>query len=199
VSTVGRPVDRSRASGQDTRRRIIAAAESLFSARGFDNVTVRDIATAAGADPALVVRYFGSKNDLFLLVRQPDLHLPQPAGQQLTVRNLTRALVELSLDQGTRLFDVTTAGGAETSRRIKEQIETQLIGPVMDAFGLAPAARSHIEAIAALAAGLSFLRHRVQAPGLEPLSRDELTDLLTPAVRALLKTAPKNADHADET
>jgi AcrR family transcriptional regulator len=197
VSTGSRPVDRSRASGQDTRRRIIAAAESLFSSREYENVTVRDIAAAAGADPALVIRYFGSKNDLFVLVRQPDLHLPQPTGEPLTVRNLTRALVELSLDQGTRLFDVTTTGGTEASQRIQEQTEAQLIGPVMDAFGLAPAARSHIEAIAALAAGLSFLRHRIQAPGLEPLDRDQLTDLLTPAVRALLKAAPRTADHAD--
>ena len=58
-------VDRSRASGQDTRRRILAAAGELFSARGYEDVTIRDIAAVAAADPALVIRYFTSKNDLF--------------------------------------------------------------------------------------------------------------------------------------
>jgi hypothetical protein len=75
-------------------------------------------------------------------------------------------------------------------------METRLIGPLMDAFGLAPAGRSHVEAVAALVAGLSFLRHRIQAPGLEKLSPDELTDLLTPAVQALLDFAPRNAAQA---
>ena len=42
--------DRSRASGQDTRRRILAAAGELFSARGYEDVTIRDIAAAADAD-----------------------------------------------------------------------------------------------------------------------------------------------------
>jgi hypothetical protein len=81
VTTEGRPVDRSRASGQETRRRILAAADDLFITRGYERVTIRDIAVAADADPALVIRYFGSKNDLFVLVRQPDLHLepPQPS------------------------------------------------------------------------------------------------------------------------
>ena len=198
MSTGSQPVDRSRASGQDTRRRIIAAAKNLFSTRGYENVTVRDIAAAAGADPALVIRYFGSKNDLFVLVRQPDLHLPSPPGQPLTVANLTRALVQLSLDQGDRLFDVTTAGDPQANQRIQDQIEVQLIRPVMEALGLAPAARSNIEAVAALVAGLSFLRHRIKAPGLAPLSRDELTDLLTPAVRALLEAAPTKAQDARE-
>jgi AcrR family transcriptional regulator len=81
--------DRSRASGQDTRRRILAAAGELFSARGYEDVTIRDIAAAADADPALVIRYFTSKNDLFVLVRQPDLQLTPAPGQPLTAQNVT--------------------------------------------------------------------------------------------------------------
>ncbi len=37
----------------------------LFAARGFGQAGVRDIAAQAGANPALVVRYFGSKEALF--------------------------------------------------------------------------------------------------------------------------------------
>jgi AcrR family transcriptional regulator len=186
-------VDRSPASGQDTRRRILAAAGQLFSARGYADVTVRDIAAAAGADPALVIRYFKSKNDLFVLVRQPDLQFAPVPGHPLTAHNVTRALVELSLAQGARLFDVSAVGRPEATDLLQAQMETKLVRPLMDAFGLAPAGRVHIEAIAALVVGAGFMRYRMEAPGLRPLDAGQLTELLTPAVQALLDTAPRQA------
>lgn len=88
--------------------------------------------------------------------------------------------------------DVTSVGGPEVSKLIQAQLNTQLVQPVTDAFGLAPAARAHVEAIAALIIGLSFLRQSIQTPGLRELDADQLTALLTPAVQALLDTAPRN-------
>ena len=193
----GGPVDRSRASGQETRLRILAAADRLFATRGYERVTIRDIAIAADADPALVIRYFGSKNDLFVLVRQPDLQLAHAPGHPLTAQILTRALVDLSIAQGARLFDVTSVGGPEVGKLLQAQLDTQLVQPVMDAFGLAPAARADVEAIAALIVGLSFLRHRIQTPGLHQLAASQLAALLTPAVQALLDAAPRR--HADRS
>ncbi|PQA86642.1 TetR/AcrR family transcriptional regulator [Hyphococcus luteus] len=48
-----------------TRDAILAAARALFAADSYDDVGVRDIGMAAGIDPALVIRYFGSKERLF--------------------------------------------------------------------------------------------------------------------------------------
>jgi len=196
VATGGRPTGRTRASGQDTRRRILAAAGTLFSSRGYEQVTIRDIAAAADTDPALVIRYFGSKNDLFVLVRQPDLQLRSAPGRPLTAEGVTQALIELSFAQGTRLLDVAAIGGAQGSELIQTQLETQLVLPLMDAFGLASAGRDHIEAIAAIVAGVSLLRHRVETRGLRSLNADQLTELLTPAVQVLLDTAPKGTSHS---
>jgi AcrR family transcriptional regulator len=191
--SAGKDVDRSRASGQDTRRRILAAAGELFSARGYEDVTVREIAAAADADPALVIRYFTSKNDLFVLVRQPDLELTPAPGQPLTARGVTRALVELSLAQGARLFDVSAVGRPEAAGLLQGQLEAKLVRPLMDALGLAPAGRVQIEAIAALVVGVGFMRYRLEAPGLLPLDAGQLTELLAPAVQALLDAAPRQA------
>ena len=186
-----RDVDRSRASGQDTRRRILAAAGELFAARGYEDVTVREIAAAADADPALVIRYFTSKNDLFVLVRQPDLELTPAPGQPLTAQGVTRALVELSLAQGARLFDVSAVGRPEAAGLLQGQLEAKLVRPLMDALGLAPAGRVQIEAIAALIVGAGFMRYRLEAPGLLPLDAGQLTELLAPAVQVLLDAAPR--------
>jgi AcrR family transcriptional regulator len=48
-----------------TRAAILAAAQELFAERGYERATVRDIATRAGVNQALLFRYFGNKDELF--------------------------------------------------------------------------------------------------------------------------------------
>ena len=48
-----------------TRQAILEAAKTCFMHDGYEQVGVRDIAARAGVDPALVNRYFGSKEGLF--------------------------------------------------------------------------------------------------------------------------------------
>ena len=48
-----------------TKQAILESARWCFAHDGYDQVGVRDIAARAGADPALVNRYFGSKERLF--------------------------------------------------------------------------------------------------------------------------------------
>jgi AcrR family transcriptional regulator len=60
---------------QDTRRRILDAAEKLFADRGFHGVSVREIAREAGVDVALVSYHCGRKHDLFetVFLRRAEL------------------------------------------------------------------------------------------------------------------------------
>ncbi len=48
-----------------TAERLLLAAKQHFWSDGFSNVSVRKIAQEAGADVALIKRYFGSKRGLF--------------------------------------------------------------------------------------------------------------------------------------
>ena len=59
-----------------TRAAILEAARELFATEGYERATVRDIAAKAAIDPALVIRYFGSKEALF--VRAADIELRMP-------------------------------------------------------------------------------------------------------------------------
>lgn len=55
------------AAGRSTTKQAIRdAAARLFPERGYAGTSVRDIASAAGVDAALVIRHFGSKENLFL-------------------------------------------------------------------------------------------------------------------------------------
>ncbi len=48
-----------------TRERILAVARELFTARGFDSVSVRDIVSAANVNLGAVTYHFGSKEALY--------------------------------------------------------------------------------------------------------------------------------------
>jgi len=54
-----------RRDAQATRAALLEAAKAQFAALGYDSATLRDIAAAAGADVALIKRYFGGKEGLF--------------------------------------------------------------------------------------------------------------------------------------
>jgi AcrR family transcriptional regulator len=58
------PAGRAR-NAAATRQAILDAARSCFAQDAYEQVGVRDIAGRAGVDPALVNRYFGSKEGLF--------------------------------------------------------------------------------------------------------------------------------------
>jgi AcrR family transcriptional regulator len=64
-----------------TRRAILAAARELFAAHGVDGVSVRDIATAAGVNHALVHRYFGAKSDMVAAILASEAEVLSSMGR----------------------------------------------------------------------------------------------------------------------
>jgi AcrR family transcriptional regulator len=68
-----------RRKADEIRASLIDAAGDLFAAHGYDGVSVRDIAAAAGVQASVIIRYFGSKEELFrqvLATSQPDRFEP---------------------------------------------------------------------------------------------------------------------------
>jgi AcrR family transcriptional regulator len=55
-------------NAEATRAAILDAARERFARESYDEVGMRDIAGEVGVDAALVSRYFGSKEDLFVAV-----------------------------------------------------------------------------------------------------------------------------------
>jgi AcrR family transcriptional regulator len=51
-------------NGAQTRANILSAARRRFD-EGYERTTPRAVAADVGVDAALVIRYFGSKQDLF--------------------------------------------------------------------------------------------------------------------------------------
>ncbi len=99
-STPGGRSGRRRGTTQ-TRETIALAAQTQFAELGYDRATFRSIATAAGVDPALVVHFFGSKEQLFDEVMQLP---PGLADRLVGLAEVPRAEV------GRRLAEVIVGG-----------------------------------------------------------------------------------------
>jgi AcrR family transcriptional regulator len=76
---------------EHTRARIAESATRLFAEQGFDRTSIRQIASSAGVDPALVQHYFGSKRSLF----QGLMSAPEPSPPPRTDDPVDGALTAL--------------------------------------------------------------------------------------------------------
>ena len=65
----------TRANGDQTKEKILDAAEELFGAQTFDTVSLRDITHRAGVTLALASYHFGTKDNLFgaVVARRADI------------------------------------------------------------------------------------------------------------------------------
>lgn len=177
----------------------MAAALELFSTRDAEDVSIDDVATAAGASRALVYHYFGGKQELYVAALRG-------AADQLESRLRTQ-LGGSPLDEVasglTRYFDFVeehAAGFAallrggpanragevgeivdgvrqRLSRRIQKQLGVERPSPVLRA-----SLRSWIASVET--AGLDWLEHRdIERPTLERMLVDQLVALLGAAAR----------------
>jgi AcrR family transcriptional regulator len=78
-------MDSRAAAVQRTREAILEAAEALFTDRAFDEVTLGDVAAAAGVAQQTVVNHFGSKERLVLTGMQERI-APRITAQRAAVR-----------------------------------------------------------------------------------------------------------------
>ncbi len=64
---------KSRRNAEATRAAILTAGRTHFARSGYEGAFLRDIAADAGADAALINRYFGGKEGLFVAVLQGSI------------------------------------------------------------------------------------------------------------------------------
>lgn len=60
-----------------TKNQIVTAAQKLFTKTNYDQATIREVAKLAHVDPALVMHYFRTKQELFIAAMTPSQNVPQ--------------------------------------------------------------------------------------------------------------------------
>jgi AcrR family transcriptional regulator len=173
-----------------TKAAILSAAREQFAAKGYQAATVRAIAAAAGIDPAMVLRYFGSKEGLFAVAADFDLRLPDLSA--VPRRRVGAALVEHFLerwedDEALMALLRTAVTNEAAAARMRTIFATQLAPVVARLSGEARAAAStRAGLVASQMLGLALCRYVLKLPPVTALKRPDIVRRLGPTVQACL-------------
>jgi AcrR family transcriptional regulator len=180
-----------RRTSEQTKAAILAAARERFGAAGFQAATIRGIAADAGIDPSMVMRYFGSKDQLFAAAAEFDLRFPDFT--ELDRAEVGRSLVGHFLERWEGLEDGealvillrSSATNAEAAQRMQDIFSTQL-RPLVER--LVPAAEAGWRAglIATQILGVAWCRFVLRLPTVVAMTRAEIVDAVGPTIQRYL-------------
>ncbi|MET8907057.1 TetR family transcriptional regulator [Micromonospora sp. NPDC004551] len=185
-----------RPGNPDTREAILAAARAAFAERGFDAVSIRAIATAAGVDPALVHHYFGTKEELFratvAIPVDPARLLPavMAGGPDRVGERLVRTFLTVwdSPVGGAAVALLRSAVSSEwTARLLREFLTTQVLRRVLDQLDVDPAQlplRGGL--VATQVAGLAMMRYVIRLEPIASADAETLVAAVGPTVQRYL-------------
>lgn len=211
TSRAATPIRPGRRPGTSTTRQdVLAAARARFATDGFAATTIRAVAQDAGVDPALVMQFFGSKNELFAAV------------MSLSPSALTRldaAFADSGAHRGEHVvnafLDVWEGVPADAEplmamlrgavvndlarRQLHDFIEARLAAGVAARAPGLPDAGLRAGLVASMLVGLIFGRDIVAVPTLAAAEREHLVRLIGPAVQNILTADAESHPRAAES
>jgi AcrR family transcriptional regulator len=162
-----------------TRSAILEAAKAAFGQKGYERATVREIARLAQVDPALVMRYFGSKDDLFALVADFDLALPELDGVRRSQIGVTLADHYLRVwESGTKGLPIllrSAASNEMAASHMREIFRRQVLPAVSRVSGKTDAAQ-RAALVASQLLGMALCRFILKLPPLVSMPRRRLVE-----------------------
>jgi AcrR family transcriptional regulator len=177
-----------------TRDAIAEAARRQFAELGYDRATFRGIATEAGVDPALVVRFYGSKEALFREVMAlPPLVAEALAsladGPRATVgRRLAEVVVGMLEDPRSRdivLGRIRSAASHPDAAALVRETVTRDVGSLVAAVtDDEPETRAVL--VGSQVVGLALARHVVRVEPLASLPAGDVIEYIAPAFQQYL-------------
>jgi AcrR family transcriptional regulator len=170
-----------------TRAAILAAARGRFAADGYERATIRTIAADATIDPAMVMRYYGSKEKLFAAAADFDLRLPDLSST--APGEVGTALVRHFLDrwESDDTFVALLRAGA-TNNAARERMHAVFADQVLPMVAAVapdrPAERAAL--LGSQVLGLAMARYVLRLPPVVAMSAEEVVGWLGPAVQGYL-------------
>lgn len=178
-----------------TREAIFDAARNRFAAHGYDRTTIRAIAADAGVDPALIMHFFGSKEQLFIAVMELPFDsaevLPRIlAGDRATVgHRLAEFLVATFEDPGARmvLTGMVRSAASEpgAARMLRDLVSREILWPLAQDLGVdEPELRGTL--VGSQIVGLIMARYVVAVEPLASAEPDRLIEAVGPNLQRYL-------------
>jgi AcrR family transcriptional regulator len=168
-----------------TRAAILDAAQKLFAQHGHDRTTVRDIAAKASIDPALVIRYFGSKDELFVRAAAFDLRMPDLSKVKRSQIGDTLIRRFLELGEGFTGMTVLLRSAASNdyaASRVRELFAAQVL-PAFARVGSRASAAERAGLVASQLLGLALCRYILKIPPVAEMSAEEIVKHIGPTIQ----------------
>ena len=175
---------------RQTEARILGTARDLFSQLGYERTTIRAVATKAEVDPALVMQYFGSKDELFRRAasQSPDEAL-EGDSERLTEHLLTTIGLKLGELPQTSLTALRSAFTHPEAAEHVREVQNRQIERIAAAIS-AKDADLRATLIVTLMLGISIQRHLIELPSLHGAPCEQITELLRPCLETLIGDQP---------
>jgi AcrR family transcriptional regulator len=175
-----------------TKAAILTAARARFAAHGYERTTIRGVAADARIDPSMVMRYYGSKAQLFDAALAIDLRVPDLSN--VSADDLPRTLVRHFLmrwegdpaDDALLVLMRSAVTNEHAAARMHDVFATQVAPALAAAIGPEVAARS-AGLVSAQLLGLALTRYLLRLPAVTALTPDQIETTLAPAIAATLK------------
>ena len=168
-----------------TRAAILDAAQKLFAQHGHGRTTVRDIAAKASIDPALVIRYFGSKDELFVRAAAFDLSMPDLSKVKRSQIGDTLIRRFLELGEGFTGMTVLLRSAASNdyaASRVRELFAAQVL-PAFARVGSRADAAERAGLVASQLLGLALCRYILKIPPVAEMSTEEIVKHIGPTIQ----------------
>jgi AcrR family transcriptional regulator len=170
-----------------SRASILAAAAELFAERGFNQVTIRDIAARADLSPAMVMKCGGSKRELFYeaatIVPPPLPDVPPAHLGKALVRELLRRFTDASLEPLNRALVLRLS--APDPESVRRRFISGYLDPLAERLGGDRDAQLRAELAVAALMGLAATLRVFEAPT-SVAAPEEVVKRYGPVVQALL-------------
>ena len=176
-----------RRSSVETKAVILAAAKERFAQSGFERATIRAIAADANIDPSMVMRYFGSKDQLFAAAADFDLQIPDLSGvdpADVGARVVDYFMERWERDEALVVLLRSSTTNAEAAQRMREIFAAQLMPAIVGVNPVRPERRASL--VASQMLGLALCRYVLRLTPIVEMSHDEIVSYLGPTIQRYL-------------
>jgi len=170
-----------------TRTHILEAARLLFAEHGYEGASIRDVAAQAAIDPAMVIRYFRSKDELFARAAVVDLKLPDQRTDPTMIGDtlIRRFLVNWEGETngpGMKILLRSAASNEFAADKVRDVFANQ-VRPMVASIGDPADAGRRAGLIATQLLGLATCRYLLRLAPVVALSHEEIIRNIGPVLQ----------------
>ena len=175
-----------------TRAAIQEAGKVQFARVGYESATLREIAAEAGADVALIKRYFGGKEGLFTEALKASIHADRLANTDRAVyaREVATAMAGDAHEDEERTqvfqFLLRAATSPTTAPLLNVAVQERFLGPIRDWLG-GEDAQPRARVLASILIGC-LVERLIRDEPLTDREREVFISRVTAAIEAQIQT-----------